>query len=151
MAAGNHDFLVEEEATFYRVLQLRYPGSPAVPANAITGTEAQEASEPQAVNISNQDVRCQIRQDYLETSTVKQEVEAGLIDGDNGLFYLKITPEDTAVLYPDAEKDVGWTGEPRTFHIGYYDVELEHQSSGFVTRVIEGKINYTDNITRDDP
>lgn len=119
MAAGKLDLIIEQGATFkHRLVVKQGTGQSAPPAN-LTGYTA----------------RMQVRLDYDATQVViALTTENGrlLITALDGIIDMEISATDTAAL---------------CFSGAVYDLEIQ-SSSGEVTRLVEGKVTLSREVTR---
>ncbi len=93
-------------------------------------------SNGDAVDLTGYTARMQVRKTISATAVIIElTTENGRITlgGDNGTITLEITAEDTAALEQFA---------------GVYDLELE-ASNGFVTRLLEGQVTVSKEVTRE--
>jgi hypothetical protein len=148
MAAGKLDLLIQEGATFYKTFKVKVPGQPAVPPNPTTGEAGKPAVAERVIPLNGQVISAEIRKDYFEKSTLIAAFTGRIINAEQGVFALELSAATTTDLIKDADKGADYDGGMENLHVGYYDVELHHGASGFVTRLMEGRILYSDEITR---
>ena len=123
MAAGIYNFTIEQGATFQRTF--KYKDS--------TGT---------AINLSNHTVRMQLREFIDSTSTIISLTESEgsngslltVSGGDSNEIIVLITATDTALM---------------TFDQAVYDLEIADNTVGTVTRLLQGKVKLSKEVTRD--
>lgn len=117
MTAGNHNFIMEQGATFKRDIFVK-----------------DSAGNPW--DLTGYSARMQIRQTVddpstlLDISTATGEIT---ITAASGLVTIEVPATTTETL--------SWTGD------AVYDLELE-DGSGFVTRLIQGKVTLSLEVTR---
>lgn len=148
MAAPRYDILIEEGATFYKVLTVRKKAVPATPPNAATGDPGSAYQPPVPIDLTGQVITGSIKASYLEGSPVIANFSCSLIDAVNGKIGIELPASVTAGLVADADKNGVFSGNtlaPVT--IGFYDIEALHTVSGFVTKVLRGSVQYQDEIT----
>jgi len=146
MTAAVHDIIIEEGATFNRVLTVRQA---AIPADPATGSPEVPA---QAIDLTGYTGRGEIRKDYVAASPVLETFTINITDAANGVFKVSLTAAQTASLVSDATRDADYySGEfsdvDKNVQIGYYDIELD-DGTGFITRLIKGRVYFSDEITR---
>lgn len=148
MAAPRYDILIEEGATFYKVLTIRKKAVPATPPNASTGDPGSAYQPPVPIDLTGQTISGSIKATYLEGSPVIANFSCSLIDAVNGKIGIELPATTTAGMIADAAKAGVFTGTtlaPVT--IGFYDIEALHAVSGFVTKILKGSVQYQDEIT----
>ena len=134
MAAGIYNFTIEQGTTFQRTFKYKdASGNP--------------------LDLSDHDVRMQIRSDKADnTTSFLHEFGSGSsfsTEGSGGLFILSTSsaaPENTVdqfTLFISAS-----TTENMTFNSAIYDIEIEESGSGIVTRLLQGKIKISKEVTR---
>ena len=134
MAAGIYNFTIEQGTTFQRTFKYKDAnGNP--------------------LDLSDHDVRMQIRSDKADnTTSFLHEFGSGSsfsTEGSGGLFILSTSsaaPENTLdqfTLFISAS-----TTENMTFNSAIYDIEIEESGSGIVTRLLQGKIKISKEVTR---
>lgn len=118
MAAGEHDFIIEQGATWIRRIAVE-----------------DGAGDPWA-DLSDYEIRMSIRETYTSITTIIDLTQANArirsTDLPNAIFTLYLTAADTAAL---------------GFGLAKYDVELE-DASGVVTRLLEGDVSLAKEVTR---
>ena len=134
MAAGIYNFTIEQGTTFQRTFKYK-------DANG----------DP--LDLSNHSVRMQIRNDKADnTGSFLHEFGSGSsfsLEGSGGLFILSTSSAapagtlDQFTLFISAS-----TTENMTFNSAIYDIEIEESSSGIVTRLLQGKIKISKEVTR---
>ena len=118
MAAGIYNFTIEQGATFTRTFKYK-------------------DAEGTAIDLSNHEIRMDIRTSIDAESTLLELVETTSGTGFNvdetnkNEFTLTITATDTSNL---------------TFDTAVYDIEIEN--GGLVTRLLQGKIKLSKEVTR---
>ena len=119
MAAGEHDFEIEQGATWIRRIAVK-----------------DDAGDPWA-DLSDYEIRMFIREAYDSVTTIIEltQVNGRILDTDltNAIFTLYLTAVETAAL--------DFSSPAR------YDVELE-DTDGVVTRLLEGKVTLSREVTR---
>lgn len=122
MAAGKHNFICEQGATFNPVITWREP-------------TAEDGTPGDPIDLTGYSARMQVRPSVASTTVViSLTTENGRISlgGANGEIELLIEDEDTANLPPASYK---------------YDIELE-SSGGVVTRLLKGSFKVDPEVTR---
>ena len=126
MAAGKYSFVIEQGAT--TDFEVQYKDS--------TGTP---------VNLANYSARMQIRSDYGSTGTLYANLSSSLFSDGTGLNL-----SGSAGTNPLSSGSIGIfisaaTSSNFTFGEARYDLELV--SGSYVTRLLEGKVKLSKNVT----
>jgi hypothetical protein len=134
MAAGIYNFTIEQGTTFQRTFKYKDAnGNP--------------------LDLSDHDVRMQIRNDKADnTTSFLHEFGSGSsfsTEGSGGLFLLSTSSVasegtlDQFTLFISAS-----TTTSMSFGSAIYDIEIEESGSGIVTRLLQGKIKISKEVTR---
>lgn len=130
MAAGKHNFIIEQGSDFNPIITYRNP--PADPDN--------DPDTPGApINITGFTIRMQVRTGS-KTGTLVIDINTGgggivITDGPNGQFQLNVPAATTAALTASQFS-------PQAF----YDLEIV-DLSGVVTRLLEGTVRLSEEVT----
>jgi hypothetical protein len=125
MAAGQYNFTIEQGVTVKK--QFTYKNSAGTPVDIGTGYE----------------VRMQIR------DTIGSETKIGDFDTEANNFLSVIETSGSAIsgtielLIPATSTSL------YTFDTAVYDLELEHSATNTVTRLLQGRIKLSKEVTRD--
>lgn len=146
MTAAVHDIIIEEGATFNRVLTVRQA---AIPADPTTGSPEVPAAP---IDITGYTGRGEIRKDFVASSPILATFVVAISDPTNGVFKISIDATTTASLVDDANRDTdyyssNYSDTSNNVQIGFYDIELD-DGSGFITRLLNGRVFFSDEITR---
>ena len=139
MAAGIYNFTIEQGTTFQRTFKYKdASGSP--------------------LDLTDHDVRMQIRSDKADnTTSFLHEFGSGSefsLAGSGGLFILSSSEASIAENSDPAKLDQftlfisASTTENMSFESAVYDIEIEETDSGIVTRLLQGKIKISKEVTR---
>lgn len=132
MAAIKHNILIEEGATFCRRIKVTYTDSSNVLVPLVlTGYTA----------------RGQLRKDFFEQTSVIADFVCTIENALQGTILIQIPATVTQSLLLDVDKSPLFDGTSDLITLGYYDIEVQ-SPSGFVTRVLQGLAQYSDEITR---
>jgi len=129
MAAGIYNFTIEQGTTFQRTFKYK-------------------DSDGNPLELGNSHVRMQIRNDLADnTGSFLNEFISGS-NTSGGLFILSSsvvgdTTVDQFTLFISAS-----TTTSMSFDSARYDIEVENTSSGVVTRLLQGKIKLSKEVTR---
>ena len=135
MAAGTYNFTIEQGTTFQRTFKYKdASGNP--------------------LDLSDHSVRMQIRSDKADnTTSFLHEFGSGSefsTQGSGGLFLLSssvagqaVSKVDQFTLFISAS-----TTENMDFESALYDIEIQESSSGIVTRLLQGKVKISKEVTR---
>lgn len=135
MAAGKYNFTIEQGATFQRTF--KYKDSNGDP-----------------LDLSGHDVRMQIRNDKADnTTSFLHEFGSGSsfsTEGSGGLFILSSSVAGAAVNKTDqfTLHISASTTSDMSFESAVYDIEIENTGSNVVTRLLQGKIKISKEVTR---
>jgi hypothetical protein len=135
MAAGIYNFTIEQGTTFERTF--KYKDSSGNP-----------------LDLTGHDVRMQIRSDKVDnTTSFLHEFGSGSefsTAGSGGLFILSssiagsdVSKTDQFTLHISAS-----TTADMSFESAVYDIEIENTGSNVVTRLLQGKIKISKEVTR---
>jgi|TARA_B110000908_G_C10049885_1_gene355692 hypothetical protein len=128
MAAGIYNFTIEQGTTFQRTFKYK-------------------DSDGNPLELGNSHVRMQIRNDIADnTGSFLNEFVSGS-NTNGGLFILSQSVgsniTDQFTLFISAS-----TTTSMSFDSARYDIEIENTSSGIVTRLLQGKIKLSREVTR---
>ena len=132
MAAGIYNFTIEQGTTFQRTF--KYKDASGTP-----------------LDLSDHDVRMQIRSDKADnTTSFLHEFGSGSefsTAGSGGLFILTSSVGNSEIdqftLFISAS-----TTTSMSFESAVYDIEIENTGSNVVTRLLQGKIKISKEVTR---
>ena len=133
MSAGKLDITIEEGSTFLRNITVLTNGG------VNSGTP---------IPLTGTTVRGQIRKSLLDPEDLTTNFICRVVDAEKGVFSFEIPATTTRTLILDAVKGSLYNGTSRETVVGYYDIEIEHTASAFVTRVLQGRVIYSDEVTR---
>ena len=130
MAAGIYNFTIEQGTTFQRTFKYK-----------------DASGDP--LDLSDHEVRMQVRSDLADNSgTLLNEFKSGS-NTSGGLFILSssiagtdVNKTDQFTLFISAS-----TTTSMSFNSAVYDIEIENTGSGIVTRLLQGKIKVSKEVT----
>lgn len=137
MAAGKHNYLIEQGADFIETIQ--YLSPPVDPDN-----DPETPGPP--IDITGWDARMQIRESPGFGGTLIADLTTGggeitLLDAANGIFQVRI-PEATTAAYTNAQFT------PAAFYdFEAIDTPGSEGPAGAVYRLIQGRVKFDRNIT----
>jgi hypothetical protein len=130
MSAGTYDFTVEQGSDFITTFVWKtQPGECCNDPDAVL-------PPPAAVDLTDYSLRMQVRPSPGSTTLYFEASSA------NG-FLVKVTPEEGifALLIPGGQSSQ-WTWKR-----GVYDIEMVHNTSGAVVRLLEGAVTVSPEVT----
>ena len=140
MAAGIYNFTIEQGTTFQRTFKYKdASGNP--------------------LDLTDHDIRMQLRDTLADTPGSTKFFEFGSgsefsLAGSGGLFILRSSEASIAENSDPAKLDQftlfisASTTENMSFESAVYDIEIEETDSGIVTRLLQGKIKISKEVTR---
>jgi hypothetical protein len=90
-----------------------------------------EGADGLAVNLAGYSARGQIRKTYTSLNAI--DFQAAVQSQESGILIISLTNEQTRIMKPGRY---------------VYDVEIVHDVSGSVTRVVEGQVEITPGVTQ---
>ena len=132
MSAGRYDFTIEQGTSHVTTFVWKtQPGACCNNPDVVL-------PDPAPRDLTDYSLRMQIR-----PSAGSDTLYYDANEGNQRL--VKVTPEDGIfALYVSPEDSTMWT-----WRRGVYDIEMTHVPSGFVTRLLEGAITVSPEVTQD--
>ena len=122
MAAGIYNFTIEQGATFTRVFKYKN-------------------SEGEAINLTGHAIRMQLREN-IEAPTPIISLDVDVATSNGSTISLSGTGFNEITVTIDADDTAAMS-----FNGAVYDLEIEN--NGIVTRILQGKIKLSKEVTRD--
>jgi hypothetical protein len=134
MAAIQHDIEIEEGTTFSYILTIQ--------------DRDDSTGEITPVDLSGMTAAASIKASFRSTEPSIADFEVTIEAPEEGRIRMELPASVTRSLILDADKPSSISGDTyETYTIGYYDLELVHTASDFVTRLLRGTVTYSDEIT----